>query len=310
MDHLVSVIMPAYNYGRYIGEAIGSVLSQTYDNLEIVVVDDGSTDNTCEVVGGFIGKLKRKVRYYYQKNKGPGAARNFAIKEARGEYLAFLDADDLWLPDKLKLQMEMFAGNPDIGFIHTNYKLFNAEGEIVNYRFGITSLSQLSGNIFPYLLRENIINGSTIIARKALLIEAGGFAEEYLSEDYILWLKMARKSKAGYIRDPLIKCRKHLDNKRDIAVLYASVRRVIDKIISEYPEIKDDPECRVSLRYREAKICYEIGYAYFLKKQMRQARSSLCVSIKNKFTPTAFKYFLLTFIDPVIIGRVMAHRKA
>lgn len=302
--------MPVYNYGRYIGEAIESVLNQTYDNLEIIVVDDGSTDNTREVVNGLIGKSGQKVHYYYQKNKGPGAARNFAVKEARGEYLAFLDADDLWLPDKLRLQMEIFSDNPDIGFIHTNYKLFNAEGEIANYRFGITSLSQLSGNIFPYLLRENIINGSTIIARKALLVESGGFAEEYLSEDYILWLKMAKKSKAGYISDPLIKCRKHLDNKRDIVTIYSSVRRVIDRIITEYPEIKDDPECRVSLRYREAKICYEIGYAHFLKKQMRQARSSLCASIKSKFTLTAFKYFLLTFIDPGIMNKVMSARKA
>ncbi len=116
MNALVSVIIPVYNGERYLAEAIGSAQAQTYRPIEIIVVDDGSTDGTAEVVKPFIPS----VHYVYQENGGTGAARNRGIEAAQGDFFAFLDADDLWQPDKLSLQMAAFAADPqaDILFGH------------------------------------------------------------------------------------------------------------------------------------------------------------------------------------------------
>ena len=116
MQALVSVIIPVYNGERYLAEAIGSALAQSYRPFEIIVIDDGSTDGTGQVVKPFIPP----VRYFYQANGGTGAARNRGIQVAQGNFFAFLDADDLWQPDKLSLQMAVFASDPqaDVVFGH------------------------------------------------------------------------------------------------------------------------------------------------------------------------------------------------
>jgi glycosyltransferase involved in cell wall biosynthesis len=106
----VSVIVPAFNSSTYIGETIQSVLEQTHSALEILVIDDGSTDNTADVVRRY------PVRYFCQQNAGPSAARNTGIANARGEFIAFLDSDDLWIPQKLAVQLEAFRHHPDAGF--------------------------------------------------------------------------------------------------------------------------------------------------------------------------------------------------
>src|SRR5690348_15579178 len=110
---LVSVIIPAYNYARYIPGAVNSVLAQTYQNHEIVVVDDGSTDGTRQALGDSLDKIS----YIYQHNRGVSAARNVGIERSRGELIAFLDADDVWVPDKLDRQVRFLRDHPSIGMV-------------------------------------------------------------------------------------------------------------------------------------------------------------------------------------------------
>src|SRR6476659_7001862 len=113
-DELVSVIMPAFNAGKYISDAIQSVIQQTYNNWELIVIDDGSTDTTAAIIKEFIASDDR-IKYLYQENGGPGKARNKGLKEAKGIYVAFLDADDLWLPEKLREQLKtMFYHKTDL----------------------------------------------------------------------------------------------------------------------------------------------------------------------------------------------------
>jgi glycosyltransferase involved in cell wall biosynthesis len=111
-ENLVSCIVPTYNCERFVGEAIESILRQTYAPLEIICVDDGSTDGTRAVVH----KFGDRIRYLYQQNAGPATARNTGAKSARGEFIAFLDSDDIWVPDKLKIQVAHLRNNPDHGF--------------------------------------------------------------------------------------------------------------------------------------------------------------------------------------------------
>lgn len=120
---LVSIVIPVYNGGRFLRTALESVLAQDYQPYEIIIVDDGSSDNTAEVARSVPG-----ARYYYQANQGVSAARNKGILAARGEYLAFLDADDIWAPEKLSLQVSLLRSHPEVGYCFTYQKTFLEPG--------------------------------------------------------------------------------------------------------------------------------------------------------------------------------------
>jgi glycosyltransferase involved in cell wall biosynthesis len=169
------VIIPAYNAADTVSYALRSCVSQSAPALEVLVVDDGSTDNTAEIVGRF-GAPVRLIR---QPNRGPGAARNAAASEARGEWLAFLDADDWWMPNKLERQLEL-AGPPGVGIIHS---LANVS---------VPGIPDLIG--FEDLWKSNLIVNSSVLIRKATFDALGGFVEHpdlLVCEDYNLWLRAA-----------------------------------------------------------------------------------------------------------------------
>src|SRR5918996_212462 len=127
MSSKVSVVIPTYNYGRYLPEAVESVLHQTFPDLEVIVVDDGSTDDTRELIGRF----GDKVCYIYQRNQGLPAARNTGIRAARGEYVGFLDSDDLWLPGKLALQVPRLDSRQAVGLVYADALFFSDETQAV-----------------------------------------------------------------------------------------------------------------------------------------------------------------------------------
>ncbi len=116
---LISVMMPTYNNAKYIKQAIESIYAQNYDNIEIIVVDDGSTDNTKEILQQY-----KDIKYFYIEHKGISVARNTALENAKGEYIAFLDSDDYWLPNKLNTQMQYFKDHPDCEIVFTKYENF------------------------------------------------------------------------------------------------------------------------------------------------------------------------------------------
>lgn len=174
MSDLISVIIPTYNYGKYIEEAIQSVLQQDYASLEILIVDDGSTDNTREIVKPY---LSDNVRYFYRENNGHAAARNFGIREARGNYIAQLDADDYYLPHKLSLQMDYLRTHPQCPIVFTRFKNFykNSEERAIvlkeNPRFD-----------------EFVVNHTTMLARKDLFSKVGYYDEEYKALPDVFWM--------------------------------------------------------------------------------------------------------------------------
>jgi glycosyltransferase involved in cell wall biosynthesis/acyl-[acyl carrier protein]--UDP-N-acetylglucosamine O-acyltransferase len=197
----VSVIIPTYNCAKYLPEAIESVLNQTYHDFEIIVVDDGSTDNTKEILSRYNGK----IRYIYQENKGHSFARNLGIHNTTGEYIAFLDADDIWLPERIKEGIALLESNPDTGLVHSNV-FFIYDGTSKKY-CPRRNTKLLSGNIFKYLLmRKAHISSPTVLIKKECLVKTGLFDENLArlgSEDRDLWLRVTKEFNVKYLDKPL-----------------------------------------------------------------------------------------------------------
>lgn len=208
MTPLISVVIPAYNAEAFIGEALESVMAQSYRPLEVIVVDDGSTDNTGGVVEQFAGKAAAEfeVRYVRQQNGGPSRARNAGIKAAQGEFIALLDADDQWCQSKLQLQMELFERNESIDLVFCNVR-FIRNGKPCGVMFGddgsATSFKHDHGVVLDPvagLLKENFVNTSAVVARRKCF-EVGFFFNENrkYAEDWELWLKIAARFTLGYV---------------------------------------------------------------------------------------------------------------
>ncbi len=193
----VSVIIPTYNRGWTIGEAVDSVLAQDYRDFELIIVDDGSTDNTSEVLDAYRGTIK----IFRQTNKGVSAARNRGIAEASGKFIAFLDSDDLWLPQKLSRQVEFFNTTPDALICQTE-EVWIRSGVRVNPK---KRHQKPSGMIFEPSLALCLVSPSAVMIRRSLLEIVGNFDETLPAcEDYDLWLRITCRFPVYRIDTPLI----------------------------------------------------------------------------------------------------------
>ena len=187
----VDVIIPAYNAAKYLPVAIESVVAQTFEDWRILLVDDGSTDNTAEVVAPFIERLGSKLNYIRQPNGGLPAARNAAIRNSSAEFLALLDADDIWLPDRLTESLKCFEGRPQVGLAYGFNSRIDAEGTIID------TFSQRSrfaeGYIAPYIYMRRVqLPCPTVTFRRKCVDEVGMFDETLrATEDRDLWLRIA-----------------------------------------------------------------------------------------------------------------------
>ncbi len=201
----ISVIIPTYNYARFLGEAIDSVLAQTLPPLEIIVVDDGSTDDTTELLAAY----GDRIRVLRQKNQGVGMARNAGIAAARGDYLAFLDSDDAWYPCKLELQMQRFAEQPELGLVHCGAETIDSQGRTLAMTTG-----GMEGHVAEAMLRldrEVIMpQGSSIVVPKGVAEEIGGYDVRLPpSEDWDFCYRIAARYPIGYVREVLVRYRLH-----------------------------------------------------------------------------------------------------
>lgn len=193
----VSVVIPTYNRAKTLKEAIDSVLSQRYDDLELIVVDDGSTDETKEIISLYLPNLN----YLYQEHRGVSAARNRGVTHARGDYFAFLDSDDLWLPDKLCLQMKFMEAHPKALICYTE-EIWIRKGVRVN---PMKKHKKYSGMIFKHCLPLCSISPSSVLIARSLIDEVGEFDEEFeVCEDYDLWLRISARYPVHLIETPLI----------------------------------------------------------------------------------------------------------
>lgn len=211
MDPLVSVIIPAYNASCFIRQAIESVFLQTYRPVETIVVDDGSTDRTPNILLSF-GKHIQCLR---QENKGPASARNLALSIAKGQYITFLDADDEIMPEKLEKQVEILETSPAIGWTYCDVEYVDREGRhmcLASNRFSYSSRARLNGLLFSELLQGNFIPVHAPLVRRDCLYSVAPFDEDKQLigvEDWDLLLRLALRFHATYSPEVLAKCVLH-----------------------------------------------------------------------------------------------------
>lgn len=197
----VSIILPTYNRADRVGKAIESVLAQTYTDFELLVIDDGSTDETEQVVTGYMDK---RVHYYrMEENGGQSKARNCGMQLAQYDYLAFEDSDDLWRPGKLEIQMETMQGaGQDVGMVYHKFRYDLGEGRGMVLPDENIPVEKKSGDIYKQLLWDNLVGMPTMLLKKECVNVVGGLDETLKClEDYDFALRIAQKYKAIFINE-------------------------------------------------------------------------------------------------------------
>lgn len=222
---VVTVIIPTYNRPTYLREAIDSVIAQTFRDWELIIVDDGSTDETPTVIAEYLRRDAR-IRMIHQPNVGPGSSRNVGLRDARGEFIAFLDDDDLWLPEKLEVQLEKYRCKPELGLLYAQCRT-ERPGQPPK-----VWPSQPGMNTLQRLININFIPTLTVMVRKRCLDQVGEFDGRLrVSHDYDLWLRIAERFPFGCVPKVLARYRLHDANiSSDSLVRYENHLILFEKV--------------------------------------------------------------------------------
>lgn len=299
----VSAVIPVYNNGPYIAAALKSVIDQTIPATEIIVVDDGSNDDTAAALRPY----RDRIIYVFQPNRGEPSARNRGIREAKSTYIAFLDGDDLWRPNKLELQMEYLQEHPECALVYSDMSTFDERGIIdvsVRKRFG---MSFRSGRIFQTLFKRALFGSGTVVFRKDCVDKVGYFDEELLvGSDYEMWLRIARTFDVGFIDQPLLMYRHHatmstrgIGRKMHNGVPWEVA--VLNKILGQYPEAVNELG-KIAISHRISTPYAGLALTQFRQSEYREARTLFRRAAAH--WPTNVRYWAFygaTFLHPAQI---------
>ncbi len=265
----VSVIIPSYNCARFVTDAVDSVLAQTSPPDEIIVVDDGSTDDTAQCLAPYMDR----IRYVHQQNGGISSARNRGIQQAQGTLIAFIDADDRWLPDKLEKQLAYLAAHPEVDLVHTDILYWD------DLTGRVTHVPQDRARFVGRCYREffwhcRVLTSSVLVTRRALE-DAGPFDPTIpggYAEDLDFFLRIARKYSFGFVAEPLVLYRRHGNNATSNAPrMCESAFVVFDRVLKNDAamwEVLGPAAARDYLRH----LAFVAGYAYAEAGNLPQAR--------------------------------------
>lgn len=301
----VSVIIPVYNYARFIGRALDSVLSQTYGNYEILVIDDGSTDNLANVLKDY----NSNIRYFYKENGGVSSARNFGIKKANGKLIAFLDADDEWTVDKLEKQVKFLS-------INNNYRMcYTDMSHVCNNAFVNRSYLHerkykyfSSGDLYLNLLEEGFIFVPTVMLYRDCFDQVGYFDESLThSEDRDMWLRVAKKFQIGFIDEPLTIRHDHGGGATSVRDKYHLGQ------IQMYSKVIDGctnrAVCRVAIEHR-SRAYWNLGYVFFSSYNMMLCRKNMINAIRDGFSARICFFYILVSFFPVSVVEFLRKLKS
>ncbi len=292
---LITAVIPTYNAARFVVEAVESALDQRDVNVEVIVVDDGSTDDTENRLAPF----RDRIKYIQQKNSGPSVARNRGIREAHGDFIAFLDADDRWLPHKSARQLDIFSKNAKAGLVHSDIFVYHqATGE---QKTGMASRTTFTGRCYTQIFWGHCVVPSASMIRKSVFDKVGLFDESIRGpsfEDQDLWLRIARVFEFDLVAEPLIIYRMHENNGS-----LNNIRNVEDELRVLVKTLKEDPTLWSQLDSARARrklynLAFSAGYScvhtddcersrtYFLSAWMNARKNPLpLIYIGYSFLP-------------------------
>ena len=254
-----SVVIATYNRPQYVCQTIDSILSQAFQDLEIIVVDDGSRDETRQI----LAQYGNRIRYFYRPNQGVCAARNFGFTKTSGEYVAFMDDDDLWLPETLEKLIEVMTRNPESAFVCAHTYIIDREGNVGMIKKENEGLS----STFHDLYEKWFVQLPTVLIRRSCLERVGLFDEEVFgSECYDLWLRLAKRYPFHYIDEPLAKYRVHAQNtSKNLDLILRARRKVINK-----NEITEGMSLLEKIT-RNAKLYHKFAGMYYYRQNYLKA---------------------------------------
>lgn len=295
----VSVTVPCYNSEPFIAETIESVLAQTFSDFEIVVVDDGSQDRTGEIVQSFGDS---RIRYFYQENQGLAKTRNRLIELAEGEYVAFLDHDDVWLPQKLERQIALFQRQAELVLVYADCYVIDVTGRIISRWSRREKLFR--GWVFERLLMANFIPLATVVMKKAVFQEVGEFLPYRIAEEYDVFLKCAARYPFDYVDEPLACYRIHPGQS---SKNYEIALRELVMIYEYWSQQNQGQDARMQsvLARSFARDYYNAGKAaIYLDSDPTKARRYFRQSLEHCVYWRAGLFFGLSFMHPAIVRRI------
>jgi glycosyltransferase involved in cell wall biosynthesis len=274
----------------FISKAIESVLNQTYINTEIIIIDDGSTDKTKDIVDKLIKQYPSKIRYLRIKHVGLlGVVRNQGLKIANGEYVAFLDSDDQWIPNKLELQINIFNKYQNIGLVSSNAKVKDDFEKKLSYLFFPIKKNDKGIKKIRDLLTDNYIIISSAVARKSLIEQIGLFTDNPLLraiEDYDLWLRLSTITKIYYLSEPLTiysNRKNSIRNEISLVQYWKGMIYILDRFKKLLLKVsnKDDRLDDLILK-KEASFYYNLGINYWKENEYLESTKSLLIYLKKR----------------------------
>lgn len=299
----ISVIIPSYNCDKYVAAAIDSVLAQTYKDIEVVVVDDGSADDTKEV----LKRYGQNIKCIYQEHSGVSRARNSGIANATGMYLSFLDADDLWLPEKLEKQIGFLEKHSQTGLVVCDLRNFDERGEAGESYFehiGFNPDRDVFENGLALVLEKNFCLLDNTLIKKECINQAGMFDEKlFFAEDMDLFARLAAYYKIGVMPEVLVRRRlyhaKTRSSSMDMDERKDSIIYILDKIEKIFPALISKEKIPISKL--KAKNYFDHGYMRFTTGDFMAARLDFKSALRYKRSLKAYIYYTATFFNKRVV---------
>lgn len=286
--------MPMHNAAPFVALAVESVLAQRGCTLELIVVDDGSTDDGAAALAPY----GDRITLIRQDNQGVGAARNAGLRLARGEFIAFLDADDVWLPGKLAAQLAHLRRNPDLGMVYGAWHCWDGEAPAPQPApaADAATVARESGRLYPHLLLDCFILTSTVLLRREVAEAVGTFDPALKrGEDYDYWLRVAQRYRIDKLDRLLTLYRIHAANS---ASKYPNENYELTVVKRHAPPRPDVP-LRRALRRRMSALCFGYGYGHYWRGDARRARASFREALRYRpWQPRLWVYLVLSHLRP------------
>lgn len=321
---LISVIVPVCNREHLLLPTLQSIAAQSYRPIEVVVVDDGSTDQTAASAAAALETLKLRGKVTTIENRGPAGARDHAFSVARGEFLAPLDSDDLWEPSFLETMCEAMALRQDAGMAFSDFVLFYEDGKEITksqtlhllHKLRMLKLAEdvflMPDDLFAFLLQEQPIFPSCTIMRRSFYELIGPYTQAISrrgarSVEWEFFLRAARKAPIVYVKKPLSRIRKHSGNISGVTYLQVQATvEILDLVLRTYE--LSDAEREIAERQVSSRS-WEVGYGYLSTMQLKTARSWLAKSLSYRASLTVISYYLLTYLPPRLFEALRAVKR-